>query len=301
MRAATFDHTGDESVLSVRDVPTPEPGAGEIRIKVAAATVNRTDLNARSGLYSLADPGPHGHRLGMDAAGTVDAVGTAAGGFVSGDKVIAFSGAAHRAGAQAEYLVLPVDAIAPAPKTGTPAQAATLPLNGLTAAQAVRAAALPDASAVIVTGAAGGLGMVLVQLLNQTGHRVTAWVKRDTDADFVRPLGAEQVITEAGQTTVRSAAAVFDAANLGQASIDLIEDGGAFVTFRQAKPDLDRSIQLVNVMVNTDGTLLRQLVDLVDAGTLRLPEAEELPLTDVAEAQRRFNVGGVRSRLVLVP
>lgn len=301
MRAATFHQTGDESVLSVQDVPTPEPGNGQVRIKVAAATVNRTDLNARIGLYGLGDAGPHGHRLGMDAAGTVDAIGAAVDDLVVGDAVVAFSGSPQQDGAQAEFLVLSADGVARAPKDSTPARAATLPLNGLTAAQAIRAAELPDASTVIVTGAAGGLGMVLLQLLTQAGHQVTAWVRSDADADVVRDLGAERVIIGAGAALAHSAAALFDAANLGQPTVELIVDGGVFVTFRGAEPDLDRGITRVVQWVTTDGTLLRQLVAQVDAGTLRLPDAEELPLGEVAQAQRRFAAGGIRSRLVLVP
>ena len=301
MHAARFHAIGDEDALAVGEVATPEPGEGEVRIKVAAAAVNRTDLNARIGLYGLPDPGPEGYPIGMDAAGTIDVIGSGVADVSVGDEVVGFSAAPQRTGAQAEYVVLPADAVAPAPRNTPLARAATLPLNGLTALQALRALDLAPGSTLVVTGAAGGLGMVALQLVHDAGHRVVAWVRSEADAGYVRSLGADEVITDAGQAAARSADAVIDAATLTDATFGLLRDRGAYVTFRGAELPPQRGITSIGISVRNDGAQLRELVALVDAGRLRLPGAEELPLTEVATAQRRFDAGGIRDRLVLVP
>ncbi|CAA9282531.1 MAG: hypothetical protein AVDCRST_MAG57-3950 [uncultured Blastococcus sp.] len=301
MYAARFHAIGGEDALAVDEVATPEPGEGEVRIKVAAATVNRTDINARIGLYGLPDPGPEGYPIGMDAAGTIDVIGSGVTGVSAGDEVVGFSAAPQRAGAQAEYVVLPADAVAPAPRNTPLTRAATLPLNGLTALQALRALDLAPGSTVVVTGAAGGLGMMALQLVHDAGHRVVAWVRSEADTGYVRSLGADEVITDASQAAAQSADAVVDAATLTDATLGLLRDRGAYVTFRGAEPPPERGITTIAIGVRNDGPQLRELVALVEAERLRLPGAEELPLTEVATAQRRFDAGGVRARLVLVP
>ncbi len=301
MRAVTIHGFGDEDVLSIDDVPTPQPGEQQVRVKVAAAAVNRADINTRTRVYPIPAPGPEGYRLGMDASGVVDAVGSGVSGLQTGDNVIGFSDSPLQVGAQAEYVVLPTDAVTSAPRAVPLVQAATLPLNGLTATQALQAAGLSQGGTVVVTGAAGGLGMFVVQLARLAGHHVVAWVKQDTDADYVRSLGADAVITGPTAATSRTADAVIDAATIGQDTIDLIRDGGTYVAFRQIAPTLDRGISQVDIGVHTDGAVLARLVRLVDAGELRLPDVVEMPLGDVAAAQHKLHSGGTRKRFVLVP
>ena len=143
--------------------------------------------------------------------------------------------------------------------------------------------------------------MLVLQLAHRAGHRVIAWVRPGTDAEELRRLGADQVITSAGDISAGSADAVFDAATLGQETIDVLKDGGAYVTFRGNEPVLQRGTRQVHIGVQNDGPSLRQLVDSVDAGHLELAGVTELPLEQVAQAQRRFAQGGLRDRLVLVP
>ena len=218
MRAAVIHQYGDENVVRVEDVATPEPGEGEVRIRVAGAAVNRTDLNLRDGLHGMPEPkaGEPGFTFGMDVSGVVDAVGTGVDGVQVGDSVVGFAGPPVTPAAQAEYLVLPVAAVTRGPSSVPLVQAAALPLNGLTAALALAQTELAPGAAVVVTGAAGGLGVFLLQLYKLAGHRVVAWVKPGTDPDGLRRLGADEVITSAGEVARASADAVFDAATLGQ-------------------------------------------------------------------------------------
>jgi NADPH:quinone reductase-like Zn-dependent oxidoreductase len=301
MRSVRVHAFGDESGVSVDELPIPEPGAGEVRLRVAGATVNRTDINLRLGEYGLPDPDPTGHAVGMDVSGVIEALGTGVEGLAVGDAVIAFSGPPNTPGTQAEYVVLPVETIASAPVSAEIVRAGTLPLNGLTAIQALRTSGLPVGGRVLVTGAAGGLGMFLVQLARHDGHEVVAWVKDDDDGDYVRRFGAGTVITAADQLEPASVDAVLDAATLAQPTIALIKDGGTYIDFRGATPELERGIANLHITVANDQAQLHELVALVDAGDIELPDVERVPLADVADAQRRLAAGGIRDRLVLVP
>ncbi|MCW2994385.1 MAG: NADPH:quinone reductase [Conexibacter sp.] len=301
MRSVRVHAFGDESGVSVDELPIPEPGAGEVRLRVAGAAVNRTDINLRLGKYGLPEPDPTGHTVGMDVSGVVDALGAGVDGLAVGDAVIAFAGPPNAPGTQAEYVVLPVETIAPAPASAEIVRAGTLPLNGLTAIQALRTPDLPVGGRVLVTGAAGGLGMFLVQLARHEGHEVIAWVKDDADGAYVQRFGAGTVITAADQLEPASVDAVLDAATLAQPTIGLIKDGGIYINFRGVTPELERDITNRHVIVANDQAQLRELVALVDAGDIELPEVERVPLADVADAQRRLAAGGIRDRLVLVP
>ena len=301
MRAVVFREFGSDELVGVADVPTPEPGEQEVRIRVAAATVNRTDINARAGLYGLPIPDSPGYGLGMDVSGEIDAIGAGVDRLSVGDRVVGFCMAPQQRGGQAAFVVLPVEAVAPAPRGTDLVQAATLPLNGLTSLQVLAAVQPASGGTVVVTGAAGGLGMMVLQLAHNAGHRVVAWVRSKDDAAFLTSLGADQVVTEVGELTERSADAVIDTAMLGQETVRLIRDGGAFITVRGIEPELERGIRQVTVWVQNDEEQLAELVSAVESGAVTLPGVTTMPLEEVASAHRVFEAGGVRDRLVLIP
>ena len=303
MRAVVIHAYGDEDVLAVEEVPVPEPGDGQVRLRVAGAAVNRTDLNLRAGLYPGSVPDGVGATFGMDVSGTVDAVGAGVSDLAVGDAVVAFAGPPATPAAQAEYVVLGASAVAPAPSAVPLVQASVLPLNGLTTVQALEGADLAPGSRVVVTGAAGGLGLFIVQLAKLAGHTVVAWVRPGTDPQPLEDLGADEVVTERAALAEASAAAVLDAGRLAHETVAVIADGGVYVTFRpdEDQPELPRGIRRFDSWVSNDGAQLRRLVEQVDAGDLRLPPATELPLERVADAQRTVAAGGVRARPVLVP
>jgi NADPH2:quinone reductase len=130
---------------------------------------------------------------------------------------------------------------------------------------------------------------------------VVAWVKPGTDPDALLAVGADQVITSPTAIAPHSADAVFDTATLAAPTLDLIRDGGSYLAFRQVAPTLDRGVRQIDVGVRTDAQILADLVELVETDRLRLPQVEELPFEEVAEAHRRLAAGGIRDRLVLVP
>ncbi|MFF5494547.1 NADP-dependent oxidoreductase [Streptomyces aquilus] len=295
MRAAVVNAFGGPEVVEVVEAEVPEPGAREVRIKVAAATVNPVDAGVRQGFF-----GGAGKRIGLgwDVAGTVDAVGVASAWSV-GDEVVALDyGMVKPLGTHAEYVVVPTDAVALAPRTVGVVEAATLPLNGLTAAQALDLLSLSAGSSLLVTGAAGAVGGFAVQLAAARGVVVTG-LARAGDEELVRSLGAADFVVEG-----RAGAfdAVLDAAVLGAPALEWVRDGGAYVgVIPQAAPEGVRGVRATAVEVSADGARLAELAGLVDSGVLSLRVAETFSLEDAGKAHAVLAGGGVRGRVVLVP
>ncbi|MFJ2955618.1 NADP-dependent oxidoreductase [Streptomyces sp. NPDC087270] len=306
MRAVIVRSFGGPEVLEVAEVAVPEPGAGQVRIRVAAAAVNPVDLQTRSG--ALAAGGLLPERavigLGWDVAGTVDALGPEVVGFRPGDAVIGLSDRlALPLKTQAEYVVLDADAVAAVPAGTDLVAAATLPLGGLTAAQALDIARVEPGDTLLVTGAAGSVGGYTVRLAALAGVRVVA-VAGGGDEELVRGLGAEFFVPRTADLppAVRDLVpggvhAAVDAASVGMPVLDAVRGGGSLVGVLGNAPTPLRGIRVGNVWIRADGSRLAELA----AAGLRPRVADVLPLDEVAEAHRRLAAGGLRGRLVLVP
>ncbi|MFI1028627.1 alcohol dehydrogenase catalytic domain-containing protein [Streptomyces sp. NPDC020951] len=296
MRAAVVTSFGGPEAVEIVEVETPEPGAGEVRIKVAAAALNPVDAGVRVGAF-----GGAGRRLGLgwDIAGTLDAVGAGADRQVGEEVVALHYGMGADLGSHAEYVVVPAAAVAKAPTTVDTVHAATLPLNALAAAQALDLLSLDPGQSLVVTGAAGALGGFAVRLAAHRGVTVTG-VARPADEEFVRSLGAAHFST--GQVAAGGAGAVLDAAQLGERAPAWVRDGGAFTgVIPGAQPASVRGVRTAAVEVAADGARLAELVRLVDDGVLTLRVAETFALAEAAKAHARLAEGGIRGRLVLVP
>ncbi|MFF1681068.1 zinc-binding dehydrogenase [Streptomyces sp. NPDC058256] len=296
MRAAVVTEFGGPEAVEIVETAVPEPGAGQIRIKVAAAALNPADAGARAGVF-----GGAGKRLGLgwDVAGTVDAAGVAVG-WTVGEQVVALAyGVAKSLGTHADYVVVDADAVAVAPASVDAVHAATVPLNALAAAQALDLLALETGQSLLVTGAAGAVGAYAVQLAVRRGLAVTA-LAREGDEEFVRSLGAGRFVS--GEVAPGSVDAVLDAAILGEKALEWVRDGGVFVgVIPHAQPASVRGVRTDAVEVAADGARLAELVALVDEGVLTTRVAETFPLEAAAKAHARLGEGGVRGRLVLVP
>ncbi|MFJ1963981.1 NADP-dependent oxidoreductase [Streptomyces massasporeus] len=296
MRAVVVNSFGGPENVEVVETEVPEPGAREIRIKVAAASLNPVDAGVRAGVF-----GGAGKRIGLgwDVAGTVDAVGVASSWSV-GDEVVALDyGMVKPMGTHAEYVVVDTDAAALAPTTVDAVRAASLPLNALTASQALDRLELAPGDALLVTGAAGAVGGYAVQLAAHRGISVTG-LAREGDEAFVRSLGAGGFI--GGAVADRDFDAVLDAAVLGEPALAAVRDGGRYIgVIPQAEPASVRGVRTGAVEVSADGARLAELVRLVDEGVLTTRVAETFALEDAAKAHARLDGGGVRGRLVLVP
>ncbi|MEU1574466.1 NADP-dependent oxidoreductase [Streptomyces collinus] len=306
MRAVVVNSFGGPEAVEVVATEVPRPGARQVRIKVAAASLNPVDAGVRAGVF-----GGAGERIGLgwDVAGTVDAVGAvdaagaagAAGAWSVGDEVVALHyGAVKPLGTHAEYVVVDADAVAPAPATVDAVHAATLPLNALTAAQALdRLEPTAGRSSLLVTGAAGAVGGYAVRLAARRGIAVTG-LAREGDEEFVRSLGARHVTSDA--VADREFDAVLDAAVLGEPALAWVRDGGRYIgVIPHAEPASVRGVETGAVEVSADGARLAELVRLLEEGVLTTRVAETYALEDAAKAHARLDEGGVRGRLVFVP
>ena len=310
MRSLTVNSFGGPEVIEVVDTPVPDPGPHQVRIRVAASSVNPIDLSTRAGRLvdaglMVAEPGTG---LGWDVAGTVDAVGDQVASFAVGDRVVGLRNLLFAPGAHAEQMVLDESAVAPAPASVSFTEAATLPLNALTADRALDLAALEPGRTLLVTGAAGGVGGFVLELAALRGLHTVA-LARAGDEDLVRDLGATQVLTSSERLGLGvrrlvpgGVDAVVDAAVLGIAAHDGLRDGGTFVALvAPFAPPPIRGTRVVVQEVVADGARLTELAALVDAGRLTLRVAEELPLEEASKAHQLVESGGRRGRVVLVP
>ena len=312
MRAVVVRSYGGPEALEVAEVPVPEPGRGQVRIRVEAAAVNPVDTATRQGLMNVARPGVIREReqvgIGWDVAGTVDAVGPGVTSLSSGDRVIGLRDRLDQPlGTYAERVVLDAADVAPAPQGVDSAAASTLPLNGLTTVQALDLLGLSAGQTILVTGAAGGLGGFGVELAAMRGLRVIA-AAGDDDEKLARELGAAAFVPRSADlaTAVRDLVpggvdAAFDAAVLGYPAMDAVRAGGSFAAFAGAGPYPVRAIRVVPVHIRADGAALAGLSGLAAAGKLTLRVADTYPLEEAGRAHARLEAGRLRGRLVLIP
>jgi NADPH2:quinone reductase len=309
MRAVTIPRYGGPEVLEIGERPVPEPGDGEVRIRVAAATVNPSDIGMRAGANPARfKDAPMPHVPGWEAAGTIDATGAGTG-LHLGERVAAIAAPySRRGGAQAEYIVVPADSVAPIPDEMGLAEAATLPMNGLTVQLALDTLRLPPGATLAVTGAAGAVGGYTIELGALAGLRVIADAK-PADEELVRRLGADVVVPRGPEmaAAVRRAVpagvdALVDAALIGPPALAAVRDGGQLIAVRPFAGDSERDITITLVLVANyvhNRTALQRLVELAATGRLTPRVAETLPVERVAEAHRRLEKGGVRGRIVI--
>jgi len=308
MRAVGVTAFGGPEVLHIVELPVPEPGDGEVRIKVAAATVNPTDTGLRAGLRG----GPAGveppYVPGMELAGEIDSAGPGAS-WQPGERVMAIvSPWAAGRGAQAEYVVVPSDSVARVPDEVSMAAAATLPMNGLTARIALDLLGLQPGQTIAVTGAAGAVGGYVMQLAANEGLRVIGDAS-PADVELVKSLGADIVVPRGPDVAaaIRREApegvdAMVDAALIGPPVLAAIRDGGQLVAVRPFPGETERSIKISLVLVGShlhEGDKIAELAGLVSEGKLTLRVARELPAEEAVQAHRQLEAGGTRGRIVL--
>jgi NADPH:quinone reductase len=313
MRAFAFDEFDTPGL--VREVPVPEPEAGQVRVRVAAAATNPADIAVIKGLYK--DMMPHHFPLipGLDFAGTIDAVGPQVSGWSIGDPVFGGQGKMSRGhGTLAEYATASESSIARRTDTLDPEFAAALPLAGLSALEVIDAMAVGKGDVVVVLGAAGGIGGFAVQLAKAAGARVVA-VTRATNHAYVRDLGADEVVDYSTQDVhdVVSAAhpdgiagivhTAGDKAYVARLS-ELVREGGHVVSMVMGA-DIEalasRGVTGVNVMTATTGPALERLGELVTTGALRRPHIKAFPLHEANEAFGEIQTGHTRGKVLVTP
>ncbi|MBK0866344.1 NADP-dependent oxidoreductase [Saccharopolyspora sp. HNM0986] len=310
MRAIGVSEFGGPDVLREFQIPERHAGPGEVRIDVRAAAVNPTDTVLRSGAYAerlRTNPPPY--VPGMDVAGVLDEVGSEVSDLAVGEHVMAIVVPDGAHGGYSESLVLPERSVVRVPAGADDVAAASLPMNALTARQALDLLELQPGQTLAVTGAAGAFGGHVVQLAKADGLKVIADAA-DKDRELVRSLGAD-VIVERGDDVAKrlrevepeGVHAVADGAVHNELVLPAVRDGGRVATVRFFSAEGERGITYHPVSVR-DYQLEKEKLDRlraqVEEGVLSLRVAQTFSADQAPEAHRALEAGGARGRMVLM-
>ena len=310
MRAVGLFTFGGPEVLQVVDLPAVQAGQGEVRIRVHAATVNPTDVGTRNGSRAemqKADPPPY--VPGMEAAGIIDEVGPGVPDRLKlGDAVMAIVLPKGSHGAYREQIVLDARSVVRAPAGKTHAEAASLPMNGLTARQSLDLLGLSPGQVLAVTGAAGAYGGYVIQLAKTEGLTVIADAS-EKDEKLVASLGADIVVRRGDDVASRfrehfpqGVDGLADGAVLNERIIAAVRDGGASTSVRGFVGAPQRDIRFTATLVRSyvqEFEKLDRLRQQVEAGEITLRVAEVYTPEKAADAHRRLEAGGTRGRLLI--
>ncbi|GAA5184427.1 zinc-binding dehydrogenase [Rugosimonospora acidiphila] len=320
MRAVRFDEYGGPEVLRVREVPVPEPGAGEVLIEVGAAGVTLPVVRLTRGGPTGGVPLPH--MPGGEVAGRVVAVGDGVTAWRPGQRVtgLAFTGG------YAQFAVVGAGMLSAVPDGAADADAVALVRSGRVAFAALHLSAAGEGDRVLVTSAAGGVGNLAAQLARVLGAgRVVAAIGSPDKADFLRGLGVDRVVTydELRAGLGESFDVVLDgtgsdvngAGDVQGACLDALEPLGRLVSYNAAGGPVDvnalrmRARSVIGLAMPHFVAHRREVYDrherrlweLLAAGEVRPAIHALLPLEEAAEAHRVIEARANRGKLVLDP
>ncbi len=297
MRAVVIHETGGPEVLSLEQVERPEPGEGEVLIAVKAASVNPIDWKIRRGVREIAMP----KILGNDGSGVVEV--SRAEGFVAGEEVFGIV----PSGGYAQFATAGAGTIAKKPAGLSHAQAACLPVAGMTAWQALfDQGGLQAGQRALIAGGAGGVGHLAVQLAKHAGAHTIATGSAH-NREFILGLGADEYIDYTSQDVSEVAKDVdvaFDAVG-GETTASLVptlREGGVLVTIANAPPEqaaAERGARAVVFSMSPKVEQLERLAELVLQGTLWVEIAQTFALEDARKAHELSEAGHTRGKIVL--
>jgi NADPH:quinone reductase-like Zn-dependent oxidoreductase len=302
MKAVRFDEYGEVDVLKVADVPTPTPGPGQVLVQVKTAGINPGEAKIRAGMLHARWPAAFPSGQGSDLAGVVAETGPGVTGFAAGDEVIGYSD--DRA-SQAEYVVVEEQNLTARP-AGVPWEVAgALYVAGATAYAAVRAVGLTEGDTVVVSGAAGGVGSIAVQLARRAGATVIG-LASPANHEWLAGHGVIPVTYGAGVADrIRQAAGKVDAFidTFGEGYVQLALELGVEPSRIDTIADFEA---ITKYGVKGDGNAagasaanLAELAGLIADGQLEVPIAATFPLSQVQDAYRRLAGGHIRGKIVL--
>jgi len=303
-KAVRFQEYGGVEVLNVAEVPMPEPGPGQVLVRVKAAGINPGEAKIREGLLHSRWPATFPSGQGSDLAGVVARAGQGVTGFAAGDEVIGYTD--NRA-SQAEYALAGAANLTARPP-GVPWEVAgSLFVVGATAWAAVRAVTLTAGDTVVVSGAAGGVGSVTVQLARRAGATVIG-LASPANHEWLAGHGVIPVSYGDGVADrIRQAAAKVDAfidtfgADYVRLALDLGVEPSRVDTIVRFDAVARYGVKAEGNAVGASAAVLAELAGLIDAGELEIPVAATFPLDQVRDAFRLLAGGHVHGKIVLLP
>jgi len=299
MQAVVVHETGGPEVLVLEEADRPEPGDGEVLVKVRAASVNPIDWKYRRGIAQRELPAV----LGNDISGTIES--SRAEGFAEGDDVFGWAAS----GGYADFATASADTIARKPDGVTHEQAAAIPVAGLTAWQALfDRGGLDAGQTALIAGAAGGVGHFAVQLAKHAGARVIG-TGSSRNREFVLELGADEYVDYTQQDVAAAVSDVdlaFDTVggDTTQSLVPTLREGGVIVTIANAPPEdaaRERGARAELLVTSPSSDQLARVAELVGSGEVRVEIAEVLPLTEVRRAHELNESGHTRGKIILTP
>jgi NADPH2:quinone reductase len=314
MRAATYEQMGAAAdVLVVRDVPTPDPGPGEVRVRIVTSAINPTDVKTRGGMTPREVDGfqvPH-----MDGSGVIEAVGEGVPATRVGERVwIMIAAADNRWGTAAEYSVMPAERARPLPDTASFDLGATLGVPAVTAAYCLFSDGSIAGRTVLVAGGAGAVGRYAVELAHWAGARVATTVSGPEKAAVAKAAGADLVVnyreSDAADRIREWAGGPVDrivelalGPNL-DLDLSLSEPGTTVITYATDGPDPELPIRrcmmagltlrfmlLYRVPDEARASAIDVVQRALEDGALTLPPVERFALDDVVAAQLAQEAG----------
>ena len=304
MRAVRFDEYGGIEVLKVVDVPRPAPGAGQVLVQVKAAGINPGEAKIRAGLLHSRWPATFPSGQGSDLAGIVSGTGPGVTSFSTGDEVIGWTD--NRA-SQAEYAVVEEQHLTAKP-AGVPWEiAGALFVAGATAYAAVRAVGLTEGDTVVVSGAAGGVGSLAVQLARRAGATVIG-LASEAHHPWLAGHGVIPVTYGDGVADrIRQAAGKVDAfidtfgAEYVEVALELGVEPSRIDTIANFEAVARFGVKAEGNAAGASASVLAELAGLIAAGELEVPIAATFPLDRVQDAYRQLAEGHILGKIVLLP
>jgi NADPH:quinone reductase-like Zn-dependent oxidoreductase len=302
VKAVRFEEYGGVDVLKVVDVPRPVPGPGQVLVQVKAAGINPGEAKIRAGLLHARWPATFPSGEGSDLAGIVAETGPGATSVSVGDEVIGYTD--NRA-SQAEYVVVEEQNLTAKP-AGVPWDiAGALFVAGATAYAAVRAVALTEGDTVVVSGAAGGVGSIAVQLARLAGATVIG-LAGETNHDWLAGHGVIPVTYGDGVADrIRKAAGQVDAfidtfgADYVELALSLGVKPSRIDTIANFDAVAQYGVKGEGNAAGASASVLAELAGLIVDGKLKVPIAGTFPLSQVQDAYRLLEPGHIRGKIVL--
>ncbi|MCF8197944.1 MAG: NAD(P)-dependent alcohol dehydrogenase [Sulfuritalea sp.] len=310
MQAVTYEHFGDASVLKLSEIAVPQPGRGEVQVRVNVASLNPVDFKLRSGILRLVGRPKRPAIKGKDFAGVVTALGADVEDYIVGQRVFGSVNPMNGQGACAQFVALDTELVTPTPSELSDEVAACLPVAAGTALQSLADIAhLNQGQSILITGASGAVGSAAVQIACLLGAQVTG-VCGAANIDYVLGLGAERVIDYKKGNWLAL-----------DRRFDVIFDAAAVSSFAEARPRLNTLGIYINTMpraalygsallarlssrqrcvpflLKIDSELLRRLARLAVDQTIVPHIQETVSLAQVACAQQQMEQGQVHGKI----
>ena len=314
MKASYIEKFGELDAIKIGELNKPEPGEGEVLVRIKSAGVNPVDSAIIHGMLKDAFPSDFPLIPGWDMAGIIEKRGHGARRFKEGDKVYAYARRPKiQHGTFAEFIALPESYVAKAPEKISLENAGGIPLVGLTAYQSLfDAGKLREGQTVLILGASGGVGTIAIQLAKSVGAKVIG-VASKNNHNYMQKLGADETIDyndyhvgeAAKEIEPEGVDLIFHCSrgeSLKQAmEANILKSDGHLVSITNRNPDISEDINFQYVFVEPNASQLQHIQELADEGKIQVPVSETFKLDKASEALEKIESLHTRGKLIITP